>query len=165
MITKIVWFSVIFVTLVSCWNKTEVPESTVEWKRYVAEAKECPLIDYSCDEWETRFIDEAWCGCEEISYEEFSQGDDLPEATDTKEYIADTQRCQVIDYTCKNNWSAFNDDIWCGCEESSEETALPEATDTKYYVGNTNKCMVIRYTCEENWSYFSDDIWCGCEVK
>ena len=121
MIQKVVIFLLCLLALASCWNQTpqnyEVAESTVEWKRYVAETKECPLIDYSCNDWETRFIDQAWCGCEEISEEEeSSQEDTLPEATDTKEYIADTERCQVIDYTCKNNWSAFNDDIWCGCE-------------------------------------------------
>lgn len=120
MIQKLGVLSLLLFAFISCSEhspqKFEVPESTVEWQRYIAEASVCPVINYVCNDWETRFIDEAWCGCEEISDEESSQGDDLPEATDTKEYIADTQRCQVIDYTCKNNWSAFNDDIWCGCE-------------------------------------------------
>lgn len=68
MVSKIVWFSVILLTLTSCWNQTagkfDAPVSTVEWKKYVAETKECPLIDYSCDEWETTFIDDIGCGCE-----------------------------------------------------------------------------------------------------
>ena len=68
MISKVLLLSVFLVTLTSCWNQTsenlEILETSASGKTYIAETKECPLIDYSCDEWETTFIDEVGCGCE-----------------------------------------------------------------------------------------------------
>jgi len=47
----------------------------------------------------------------------------LPELTDKKYYVWDTNKCQVMKYICDTGWKWFSDEVWCWCEKKdiSEE--------------------------------------------
>lgn len=41
----------------------------------------------------------------------------LPEPTESKYYVADTEGCTMIKYRCEKWWNYFGDDIGCGCQK------------------------------------------------
>lgn len=38
--------------------------------------------------------------------------------TETRRYVADTERCMVIRYVCAEGETPFSDDCGCGCERA-----------------------------------------------
>lgn len=55
---------------------------------------------------------------------------ELPEATDKKYYVWDTQKCMIIRYMCEDEWRGFSDRLWCGCEKNPVTPKIEERIDT-----------------------------------
>jgi len=55
---------------------------------------------------------------------------ELPEATDTKYYVWDTQQCMLMKYTCDTWYNYFSDTIGCGCEKDLISQEVKDRIDT-----------------------------------
>jgi len=93
-------------------------------------------------------------GCEVNEVFSLIETEKLPTETERQYYIDTLEGCTLIDYTCDEGWSGFQDTKGCGCEKD------------KFYVAKGDTCKTIAYTCPEpakNWEYFSDEVGCGCQ--
>ncbi len=54
----------------------------------------------------------------------------LPEATNEKYYVWDSQKCTIIKYRCDEWYNYFSDSIWCGCEKDPVSPEMKEKIDT-----------------------------------
>ncbi len=85
-----------------------------------------------------------------------------------REYIAYGDECLSVSIACPSDWTYFDDECGCGCEEAQNSPScdhLFERGSVEFASEDPDACAALRFTCdtEAGAEYFFDaECGCGC---